>query len=179
MKKIAVISVFIFLFGLFSGIFFSTGISDENNSYLAGMLISSTSDTSAGFFRILLASFVSNFSIAALMIAAVMTKLICPLPFLLLWYKSFAIGFCSSLVYLSEAENAFLISLVKILPPALFLIPAFIVLAASTFVYSYTEAAKSKRPSHDKKVLQTLVLISLAAILAGCMSESICHMINI
>lgn len=179
MKKIAAISIFIFLFGLFSGLFFSTGISDENNTYLAGLLTSSITDTSTGFFRIFLAALLSNFTIAALMLASVFTKLLCPLPFLMLWYKSFAIGFCSGLVYLGETENAFLISFVKILPPSLFFIPAFIVLAAASFTYSYNELVKSKRPSHDRKVLQTIVFISLAAIFAGCIIEAICHIINI
>lgn len=179
MKRIVAISIFIFLFGLFSGLFFSTGISNENGSYLAGLFTSSVTDTSAGIFRILFAALVSNFSIAALMLAAAITNLLCLLPFLMLWYKSFAIGFCSGLIYLSDTENVFLVSIVKILPPSLFFIPAFIALATSAFIYSYNELVKSKRPSHDRKSLHTIIFISLAAIFSGCIIESVCHMISI
>lgn len=179
MKKIAVISIFVFLTGLFAGLFFSTGLSEENTDYLSDLMTTAAANTSAGFFRCLLSSLVSNLSLAALMAASIASGLLCFLPFLLLWYKSFAAGFCSGLIYLSGADDAFLISLVKILPPNLFLLPAFIALAAATAIYSKGHFPKAKRPSREKKVLQTVIFISLGAITTGCIVEAVCHMISI
>lgn len=173
LQKVLYISIFIFLFGLFSGVFFSTGLSEENNSYLSDMFISSLSDPSRSFFRTLLSSLVSNLTLALFMLAAVLSRLLRFLPFAALWFKSFASGFCSSLLYLSETENAVLISLVKLLPPSLFVLPGFIVLAAVTFIYSRNETVKAKRPSREKKGLQNTAFISLAAIAVGCIINAI------
>ena len=176
MKKILIAAAFILLFGLFSGLFFSTELSEENKSYLSALLASSINDPSPGFFNVLLSSLFSNFLLAALVLSAALSKLLCPLPFIILWYKCFTVGFCSGLVYLSEIDKAFLISLFRIIPPAAFIIPAFAILSATVFIYSQNEFAKSKRPSREKKDLQTLAFISLAAIAAGCITEAICSL---
>lgn len=173
LQQIIAISIFIFLFGLFSGLFFSTGLSEENNEYLSSLLASSLNDSSAGFLYTCLSALISNFTPAALMLAAALTRLLCVLPFAVLWYKSFATGFCSGLIYLSGIENAALISLGKIFPPSLFIIPGFIVLAAATFIYSKNEFVKSKRSSREKKDLQNIALISLIAIALGCIINSV------
>ena len=162
------ISIFIFLAGLFAGLFFSTGVSDENSEYLSGLLVSSIGDSSPSFFKSFLSFLVSNLSLCALMLTAVLSKLLCPLPFLILWFKSFAIGFCSCLLYASDAANPLLLSIIKLRPQNLFLLPAFICLAAALFSYSSLELIKSKRPSTEKKGLQNIVFISLAAIIIGC-----------
>ena len=174
MKKIVVASIFIFLTGLFTGLFFSMGLSDESNGYLSTLLISGITDSSAGFFRLLVSSLTSNLILVALMLVAIVTKLLCPLPALLLWYKSFAIGFCSSLIYISAVEHAFLISLTKILPANLLLIPGFIALTAITFHSSATELTKVKRPSREKESLRNALLICIGVIFVGCVIESLC-----
>lgn len=177
--KIFTISIFIFLAGLFAGLFFSTGISDENSAYLSGVLISSISDPSSGFFKTFFSSLISDLLLCAIMMISVFSKFLCPLPFLILWYKSFAVGFCSYLLYAGNAENPLIMSIVKLLPQNIVLLPAFICLAAALFAYSKAELAKSKRPSHEKKGLQNIVFISLAAVAAGCMIEAIFSMVKL
>lgn len=173
------ISIFIFLAGLFAGLFFSTGISNENSNYLSAMLISSISDSSIGFFKTAFSYLISNLILSALMLLAIFSKTLCPLPFLILWFKSFAVGFCSSLLYAGDSENPLMLSVVKLLPQNLFLLPAFICLAAALFSYSRHELIKSKRPSHEKKGLQNIVFISLATIAAGCIVGAIFSSINL
>lgn len=177
LKKGLTIAVFIFLFGLFSGLFFSMGLSEENSGHLSSLLISSITDENISSLRILLSSMFSNLTIAALMLAAVLSSLLCFLPFALLWYKSFSIGFCCGLINMSGAENVLTMSLTEILPPAVFLIPAFVLLTAAAFSGSKNQVLKSKRPSREKKDLQSAVFISLAAIAVGCFTEAICHML--
>ena len=178
MKKIAGISTFIFLTGLFAGIFFSTGLSQINSSDLTECLLSSAKENSFGFFRVFFSSAYSNYLIAVLMAAAMFSKFLCPLPLTLLWFKSFAIGFTSGLVYLNETQ-AFLISFTRLLPPNLFFIPSFVALATVSFIYSRSRADKSKRSLHEKKDLRIIVILSLAGILAGCITDAFCYMISI
>lgn len=172
MKRLIIISIFIFMTGLFAGMFFSTGLSDENNIYLSSILLSQFSTSSAGFFRVFFSSLLSNMGIAALMLASANLKILCPIPFVLLWYKSFTIGFCSSLIQLSTAENTFFLALVKILPQNLLLIPAFVLMAATAFHCSHDEIFKTKRPSRETKGLKNIILICLVAVILGCIIES-------
>ena len=175
LKKVFTISVFIFLFGLFSGLFFSTGISEENSRELSSIFISSITDDSVGFFRILISALLSNYTLAVLMLAAVLSGILSFLPFAVLWYKNFAIGFCCGLIHLSEVENPISLTLTHLLPPAIFLIPAFITLATSSYICSKDQIFKSKRPSRERKVPVNMILISLLLIAAGCIAEAICH----
>lgn len=172
-KKYFAISVFIFLFGLFSGLFFSTGISEENAGHLSALFISSVADDTISPFRIFFSSLSSNLISAVLMLAAVLTGILRFLPFAVLWYKNFAIGFCCGLIHMSGAENALSLSLTEILPPALFHIPAFTLLAAVTFICSKNESFKTKRPSRERKVFIKLIFISLVLIAAGCLIEAV------
>lgn len=177
MKKTAAVFIFIFMTGLFAGLFFSISLTEENSGYLSALFLSSVTDTSSGFFRTLFSSLISNMSLAALMLASIVTKLLFPLPPALLWYKSFALGFCSGLVYIGDTEQSLMISLVKILPSNLFFIPAFIMLSAVCFTYSRNELVKTKRPSREKKGLQSVVFICLGLIFAGCVTEALFHLI--
>ena len=77
--KIFTISIFIFLAGLFAGLFFSTGISDENSAYLSGVLISSISDPSSGFFKTFFSSLISDLLLCAIMMISVFSKFLCPI----------------------------------------------------------------------------------------------------
>lgn len=175
-KKSFAIAIFIFLFGLFSGLFFSTGLSEDSTEQLSSLFISSITDSSVGSFRIFFSSMFSNFTAAALILTAVLSGLLFFLPFAVLWYKSFAIGFCCGLIHISGAENALALSVTKILPPALFIIPAFIMLAAAVSVCSKQEIFKLKRLSREGKSLLNIIFISLALITAGCIVEVICHL---
>lgn len=172
------VSIFIFLAGIFAGLFFSTGISDENSGYLSSLLTSSISDTSISFFKALISSLLSNLLMCALMLAAIFSRFLCPLPFVILWFKSFAIGFCSCLIYAGDAENPLMLSIAKLLPQNLVLLPAFICLAAALFTYSKHEIIKSKRPSHEKKGLQNIIYISLIAVAIGCIIEALFGVID-
>ena len=174
-KKLLMLSAFIFMFGLFSGLFFSTGMSEENSLELSSLFISSFNDESVGFFRILIYALFSNYTLAVLMLAALLSGILSFLPFAVLWYKSFAIGFCCGLIHLSEVENPISLALTELLPPCLFLIPAFILLAVASHTCSKNEVFKSKRPSRERKVLVNMILVSLAAIAAGCIVEALCH----
>ena len=174
-KKLLMLSAFVFMFGLFSGLFFSTGMSEGNSRELSSLFISSITDESIGFFKILISALFSNYTLAALMLAAVLTEILSFLPFAVLWYKSFAIGFCCGLIHLSEAETPLALSVTHLLPPCLFLIPAFIFLAAAAHIASKNEIFKSKRPSRERKVIVNMIFISLSLVAAGCIVEAICH----
>lgn len=177
MKKVLTTSVFIFLTGLFAGLFFSYGLSEENISYLVDLLISNLSGSSSGFFRSLGSSLITNLSLAALMIVTVATKKLCPIPFVLLFFKSFTLGFSNSLIHIGQAmgqvENAVFLSLMKMVPQNLLFIPAFILLATASFMHSRESMLKTKRPSHERKDLNKIIIICLAAIVAGCIVEAI------
>lgn len=177
MKKLGIIFIFIFLTGLFSGLFFSANLSYENNSYLSALLLSSISSSSAGFFRTFFSVFMQNIILLIVMAPAAATKFLCPVPPMVLWYRSFAIGFCSGLVYLNAEKEAFLISLLKILPQNLFLIPAFLIISAVIFYCSASELRKKSRPYNEKKGLLMLALISIALIFTGSVISAVCHLI--
>lgn len=177
MKKIAIISIFIFLTGLFAGLFFSTNLSEENNSYLSALLLSGISSPTTSFFHAFASSLLSNLPLVLLMMTAMLTRLLCPVPLLVLWFKSFAIGFCNGLVYLNASDNAFLISLLKIFPQNLFLIPAFITLSCAASYWSYGEVSKNNRLYREKKSLQSVLLISCVVVFIGCITEGLCHLI--
>ena len=63
------------------------------------------------------------------MLPALLNKYLCPLPPLVLWYKSFAIGFCSGLIWMGARSRILFLSLLHILPQNLFLIPGFFLCA--------------------------------------------------
>lgn len=174
-KKVFMISVFIFLFGLFSGLFFSIGLSAENTDHLASLFVSSITDTSIGPLRIFFSSLISDLTAATLILAAVLTNILCFLPFAVLWYKSFAIGFCCGLIHVSGAENSLILSITEILPPALFAVPGFILLASAAAICSKQEIFKSKRPSGERKVLLNMIFFSLSVIVISCIAEALCH----
>lgn len=185
MKKLLIISMSIFLTGLFAGIFFSYGIADENKSYLANLIVTNITGLDKGFLTSLGASLITNLSIAFLMLVAIYSKLLSPLPLFLLLYKSFALGFSNSLLYISQAilrgsghsvritESAAFYSLTNIVPQNMFFIPAFIVLATVTFKYSHAALLKSKRSSRERKDLHKIILICFVTITVGCIIEAI------
>lgn len=107
MKKTAASFIFIFLTGLFTGLFFSISLDEDNSVYLSQLFISSITDTSSGFMRTLISSVISAMSMAALMLASVVSRLLAFLPPAVLWYRGFALGFCSGLAYIGDAGSAF------------------------------------------------------------------------
>lgn len=173
LNKVFAASVFIFLTGIFAGLFFSTGLSEENSEYLSSLLLSSINDSSSGLISSFLSGLVSNFTLVFLMLASVLTRLLCPLPFALLIYKSFSTGFCSGILHLNHAKGAFIVSLTEIVLPSALILGGFIFLAAISFVYSKEELIKTKRSFRDKKDLKVIMFISLAAITIGCLAGAI------
>ena len=91
MKKLIPIFVFIFMTGLFTGLFFSMNLAEENNSYLFSLLICSFSDPSAGFFKMLVSALISNLIPAAAALSAILSR-----------YKSFFYRFfnCKLISYI-------------------------------------------------------------------------------
>lgn len=179
MKKIGAISIFIFLTGLFAGLFFSTALSPENSSYLSSLLLYGISSPSSGFAEHFRASAVSNFTLVLLMIPALFTRFLCPLPILVLCFKSFALGFCSGLVHMGATDQAFLISLLKLFPQNIFFVPAFILLASAVCYCSAAEVMKKNRLSREKKSLKHLLFFSMLLIMAGCVTEACCRLITL
>lgn len=177
MKKAISIFLFLFLTGLFAGLFFCMNLSEANGSALSSLLIAGLTASSPGFFNVFLSAAVSNFTLALLMLPSLLTRLLCPLPPLALLCKSFAVGFCSGLVFLGAEKDAFFLSLLKLFPQNVFYIPAFLLLSAVLFYGSLTELCKKNRPSREKEGLKNAVLLSAALMLAGCITEAACHLI--
>ncbi len=179
MKKLGLVFIFIFLTGLFSGLFFSTGLSYENGSYLSTLLTASLSDSSAGFSGTFFSLLFSNFILVIAAAPAVFTRFLCPLPPMVLAYKSFAIGFCSGLLFLDDPGSAFLISATKIFPQNIFIIPGFIILCTAVFFCSTYETMKKNRSHHEKKDLLIWLSVSVGLILAGCLTASLFHSVSL
>ena len=129
MRKIGSILLFIFLTGLFTGLFFSTCLSTKNTEALSALLLTGITTSKTGFLQSFLTSLLTNFMLFFLMLPALLSRCLCPLPPLVLWYKSFAIGFCSGLVWMGARSHVLLFSLLHILPQNLFLIPGFFLCA--------------------------------------------------
>ncbi|MDO4545902.1 MAG: stage II sporulation protein M [Bacillota bacterium] len=205
MKKIGIIFIFIFLTGLFSGLFFSTNLSPENNDTLSALLLTDFYDPSGNFSHAFFSSVTANLTLVLLMLPALLGKIFCPLPPMLLWYKSFAIGFCCGLVYINASSGAVLISLVKLFPQNLFFIPGFLLLAAILFCISLSgglrsnlpavsvapgrryafghhrsrshRSNKKSRPSEIRKGLLYALIAAVLLILTGSLTEAVFHLI--
>lgn len=174
MKKMLLVFTSIFLTGLFAGLFWGAGLSSENSSYLYRLLISGLNNNSSGFISNTFSSFVSSFTLILLMVPAMFTKYLCPLPPAVLLYKSFALGFCCSLIYSYDAEEALLISLVRFLPQNLLIIPAFIVLATVFFSLSLIRSSQKNRLLHtESKSLLYTAAAAVIFVLLGAVIESI------
>ncbi len=176
MKRAGIISIFVFLTGLFAGLFFCIGLGVENYGRLSSLLLEGLA-SSPGLIKSFAASFATNFPLALLMLAAIFSKLLCLLPFLLLFYKSFSLGFCSCLIHMTSADHTLLLSLIKLFPQNLFFMPAFILLAAVTFSISLGEARKTNRLSHNRMSLKNVFILICVLLLAGCITEAACHLI--
>ena len=174
MKKRLLIFTSIFLTGLFAGLFWCTSLSSENSIYLYELLLSGLNSDYSGVISKTFSSLLSSFALILLMVPAVFTKYLCPLPPAVLLYKSFTLGFCCSLIHSYENQSAFLIVLIRFLPQNLFFIPAFIVLAAVFFSLSLLRDSQKNRLLHSES--RNLLYASAAAvifILLGAVIESV------
>lgn len=176
-KKYFTISVFVFLVGLFAGLFFCTGISASGNHYLTNIFKTSIADNEFSFFSAFFRLLIKNIFLIILILPALCSKILCPLPQLILWYKAFAIGFCNGLIYLGDVSQPVFFSLTRVIPSNLFIIPAFIFLTTFVTRYSYEGLSKRKRSSTEIKDLKIVIIISLSAIVAGCFIEALFHLI--
>jgi len=191
MKKTLIIFIFIFLTGLFAGLFFSAGLSAENSAYLSAQLLAGFSSPSAGFFKIFFTALSSALISALIMLPAMLTKLLSPVPPLVLAYRSFSLGFCCGLLFLNAKENAFAISALKIFPPNLFFIPAFIILSSAVFTLSvsghspaagqrnryFSAGNRKSRHSSQRNNLLQIIILTAALIIAGSLTQAVCHSI--
>ena len=177
MKKLILIFIFIFLTGLFAGFFFSTNLSEENSASLSSTLMSGLNSPDAGFFSTFISSSAANFTAALLMAPAIFFRFLCFLPPAVLWFRSFATGFCCGMIFLSESSNAFIIALTKMLPHNLLLIPGIFLLAIVFFCISTDEQMKKSRLSGKKKSLLHIMVLSLILIFAGSLIQAVSHSI--
>lgn len=193
MKKTGMILIFIFLTGLFSGLFFSTNLSSDSNDTLSSLLLAGFTSSEAGFFKTFTTVLLSNILLFILMLPALFTKYLKPLPLLILWYKSFALGFCSGLIHLNAPTDALRITLLKLFPQNLFFIPAFIVFSATVFIHSERKGSSSHRHApavpfrHSSKKKSRLMkefnslpyILAASAILLilGSLTEAVFHLI--
>ena len=175
MKKISLIFIFIFLTGLFSGLFFSTNLSEENSSFLSSALISGLESPSAGFFRTFLSSLTANLISVLIMLPAIFSSALCLLPPAVLWFRSFATGFCCGLIFISAESRAFTLSALEILPQSLLLIPGFFLMSAALFCWSRNDHIKKSRLFAERKNLLRIFIISLGLIFAGSLIQGVCH----
>ena len=173
MKKILTVFIFIFLAGLFSGVFYSTGLSAENTDRLSELILSASASPPS-FFRV-------NMLMLLLMLPAVFTKYLCPVPPLLLWYRCFSAGFCSGIIYIRDPSHALMVSLVKIIPQNIFFIPAFIMFAAVTFTYSVsgTFTQKRNRVTLPPGTLKLSSAAAFAAVCAGSITGTLLSQISV
>ena len=181
MKKILKVFIFIFLAGLFSGVFYSTGLSAENTDRLSELILSASASPPSGFIHSLLSFFRVNMLMLLLMLPAVFTKYLCPVPPLLLWYRCFSAGFCSGIIYIRDPGHALMVSLVKIIPQNIFFIPAFIMFAAVTFTYSVsgTFTQKRNRVTLPPGTLKLSSAAAFAAVCAGSITGALLSQISV
>lgn len=174
MKKLCTIFIFIFLSSLFCGIFFSTNLSAENNAALSTMLIDALTSPSFGFFKGFIESFFSNALLLIMMLPAAFTIWLSFLPIIILCCKGFAIGFCSGMLYINAGDDAFFISLVKLLPQNLFFIPAFIFIATIIFRISTNKHSSAAK---QKPALSKTAAVMALLVVAGSLTEALLHLI--
>jgi len=175
MKKISLIFTFIFLTGLFSGLFFSMNLSEENCTALSSVLLSGLDSPSSGFFRTFITSIAANLAAVLIMLPAVFLRPLCILPPAILWFRSFATGFCCGLIFLNAGSHAFVLSSIKILPQNLLLIPGFFLMSATLFCISKDQVIRKSRLSAERKNLLRIFIISLGLIIAGSLIQGLCH----
>ena len=172
MKKIGSIFLFLFMTGLFAGLFFSTTLSPSSSADLSVLLHAGFTNDSEGFFSTFFAIFLCSLIPMLLMLPAAAAKCLCFLPPAILWFKSFSIGFCTGLVYINQSEQAILLTLTRILPQSLCLIPAFLILSAAVFHYSVTRSQKNRTP-HEYQVLSHMLMLAAALLLLGSLLQTL------
>lgn len=181
MKKILPVFIFIFLAGLFSGVFYSMSLSSESSHALSDLMLSATGRDSVGFFPAMLSFIRTNLILLILMVPAVFSRFLCPLPPVLLWYKSFSLGFCSGLLYIYDPGRAFMVSLVNMIPQNIFFVPAFIIFSAVTFQYSVSTAdsIKRNRAFVSQKALKYTAAAVLVTVIAGSAAAALLSRISV
>ena len=177
MKKIILIFIFIFLTGLFAGFFFSMNLSEENSSALSSSLMAGLTSPGSGFFRTFMSSFGANFTAALFILPALFFRFLCVLPPAVLWFRSFATGFCCGMIFLNESSDAFIIALTKMLPHNLLLLPGIFLFSVTVFCISADKQMQKSRLSNKKKSLLHILIISVCLIFAGSLIQAISHSI--
>lgn len=183
MKKTGSILIFIFLTGLFAGIFFSINLSNDSISYLSSVMLAGISSSNESFIKIFFSSLSSNLLLFAIMAPALFLKYLKPLPVIILWYKGFATGFCSSLLYASDTADVLTVSLLKIIPQNLFFIPSFLIFSTALFMFSGKhednplKTKKKSRSAVNTNGLPLMLSLSLALLIIGAFIQGIFHLI--
>lgn len=180
MQKPGILLLFLSLTGLFTGLFFCTCLSSENTTALSALLLHGITTAKDGFLQRFLTSLSSNGILYAMMLPALLSRFLRPLPLLVLCYKNFAVGFCSGLIWSGTRSHTLLLSLLHILPQNLFLLPGFFLcaLALISCAPQNTSGARHSRTNQKSNLLtdhRLLSLLLLSALLttAGALTEAV------
>jgi len=171
MKKNMLIFIFIFMTGLFSGLFFCTGINSENRLYLSELLIDNMQSEHDSYFFHFSKIILSHLKLFFIMLPALFLKVLCFLPPAVLFCRSFALGCCCGLIYISDIDNPFFFSLFNLLPQNILYVPAYILFAYTVFNFCIKQ--KNRPLSLNDKDLLTSLVICILMIAAGCFIETV------
>lgn len=181
-KATLLITGFLFLTGLFAGVFLElTMAPEEKNNVLHYLLQYLSSDNSAMDYPSPFAiSALSNLLMLFILCLSGFTVFGFPVALLVLCYRGLGLGFSAGLLLESQQENGVVLLLTSLIPQNLFLIPAFLLGASGVLNYSLYHL-RTRRQSIRKSRKETpgsyLILILLIALLIviGCGVEAILY----
>lgn len=171
MKKNLLISIFIFLTSLFAGLFFCVDLNSETRIQLSTLMLSGMQRDSHSFFVWLFLIFTSHIKMYLIMIPALFIKALIFLPAIIIIFRSFSLGFCCGLVYISNIESPFIFSLMHLLPQNIFLIPAYVLFASA--VVNFSMQQKNRPLSLNDRSLLASSVICVVLTFAGSLIETI------
>lgn len=171
MKKNLLIAIFIFLTSLFAGLFFCVNLNSDTRIQLSNLMLSGMQRESHRFFVWLFLIFLSHIKMYLLMIPALFVQALIFLPAVVIIFRSFALGFCCGLVYISNIESPFIFSLMHLLPQNIFLIPAYVLFASA--VVNFSMQQKNRPLSLNDRNLLASSVICVVLTFAGSLIETI------
>jgi hypothetical protein len=176
MRKLLTCFIFILLSGLFAGVFFGVGFQEETRDMLFGSIDTTDApayaETNISVLRLWKSLFVSNMLLTLMMLPVLITKYLCSLPCIILWFKTFAIGVCTGLIYTScdNVLEGVLMCLSRMLPQNIFVLPAFLAIAMTTFHLS-----RHKKSREHPLGISPLIIYSICIIIIciGCIIQGL------
>lgn len=182
-KKTLLVSSFIFLTGISTGVFLELTMSPEEKSGLA-IYLQQYLAMDSGTFQYpnpFFSSLAGNLLLLLIIFLAGLSVLGFPAAPVVLGYKGMALGFCTGLIAETLKSRGILVVLTSLLPQNLILIPAFILASSSALNYGIL-SLRSRKKSGIKKNLNEIsgsyicLMIALAiAVIAACGIEAILY----